>query len=322
MQIIDKALISGKRVLLRYDIDVAIAGGVVSEDYKLRAGLSTLNLCLKQARSVILMGHIGRPDGKAIPELSVEPVKNWFAEQGFSGPKFKVLENLRFDPREEACDEAFARELAQLGDIYINEAFGSYRPAVSTTLLPKLLPHAAGLNFARETEILSEVRENPQKPFIALMGGAKVKEKVQVINVLAQKADAVLIGGRLIAEIREENLSFPKNVMVGKLTNNGLDIADETVSAWETLIKRSAMIVWNGPLGKFEDPQNRATEKIAGMILESNARIVIGGGDTLAALSQYGFLEEAAQKAFISVGGGAMLKFLVDGTLPTIQALE
>lgn len=321
MQVVNQEIIAGKRVILRYDIDVQIQNGRVTEDFKLRAGLETLNLCLQYAEAVILIGHIGRPEGKKIPELSTESVRQWFAANGFSGDRFKVLENLRFDPREEACDEEFAKELAKMGDIYINEGFGSYRPAVSTTVLPKLLPHAAGLRFVKEINVLTKVRSNPQKPFTAIMGGAKVKEKVQVINVLAQKADAVLIGGRLVAEIQEQNISFPKNVIVGKLIDNGLDIADGTVSVWEGLIKRSAMIVWNGPLGKFEDAQNKSTEKIAKMILDSEAEIVIGGGDSVAALHQYGLLEEAEKKAFVSVGGGAMLKFLAQGTLPTIEAL-
>lgn len=322
MQVVNQEIIAGKRVILRYDIDVQIQNSRVTEDFKLRAGLETLNLCLQYAEAVILIGHIGRPEGKKIPELSTEPVRQWFAANGFSGDRFKVLENLRFDPREEACDEEFAKELASLGDVYINEGFGSYRPAVSTTVLPKFLPHAAGLRFAKEVNVLTKVRSNPQKPFTAIMGGAKVKEKVQVINVLAQKADAVLIGGRLATEIKEHDLTFPKNVMIGKLTDNGLDIADETVSAWEGLLRQSRMIVWNGPLGKFEDAQNNATEKIAKMILEQDAETVIGGGDTVAALGQYGLLEKAERKAFVSVGGGAMLKFLSDGTLPTIEALE
>lgn len=322
MQIVNSPLVSGKKVLLRFDIDVAIANGKVTEDFKLRAGLPTLKLCLESAEQVILMGHIGRPDGKVVPELSVEPVRVWFAEQGISGSNFRILENLRFDPREEACDLGFAGEIANMGDIYINEAFGSYRPAVSTTILPTLLPHYAGLNFAREVEKLTAVNNSPKKPFLAIMGGAKVKEKLVVIKTLAGKADAVLIGGKLITEIREENLTLPKNVLIGKLNEDGFDIAPETVEAWGGLISKAAQIIWNGPLGKFEDPKYNATQRIAQMILDSNAEIVIGGGDAAAALSRYGLLKEAEKKAFVSVGGGAMLKFLTDGTLPTIEVLK
>ena len=139
---------------------------------------------------------------------------------------------------------------------------------------------------------------------------------------MAKQADAVLVGGKLIAEIREENLNLPKNVMVGKLSEDGFDIAPETVESWRNLIARAKMIVWNGPLGKFEDPKNDATKKVAEMILDSGAQVIIGGGDSVAALSQAGLLQEAEKLAFVSVGGGAMLKFLAEGTLKIIEALR
>lgn len=330
MQIVSAEFVKEKKVLLRYDIDVALRSDqgkmVVGEDFKLSAGLATLRLCLDNASGVILIGHVGRPEGKMAVNLSVEPIRQWFSEHGFSADlengKLNILENLRFDPREETCDSEYAKELAQMGEIYVNEAFSSYRPAVSTTILPTLLPHAAGLRFAEEVKVLSEVRNNPKKPFVAIMGGAKVADKLPVIRVLAGKADAVLVGGKLVSEIREQNISLPKNVMVAMLSENGLDIAAATTEAWSELIRRSKMIVWNGPLGKFEDPENNQTEKIARMILDSDAEIVIGGGDSVAALSRANLLEEAEKKALVSVGGGAMLKFLSDGILPTIEVLK
>lgn len=316
MQTVNPQIISGKKVILRYDIDVVLHP---LEDFKLKAGIPTLNLCLQNAKSVILMGHVGRPEGNVVSDLSVEPIRSWFENQGYSD--LKILENLRFDPREEACDLEYAKELAGMGDFYVNEAFSAYHPAVSTTLLPSLLLHGAGLRFAEEMRILRGVRDNPKKPFIAIMGGAKVGDKLPVIKVLAEKADAVLVGGKLVAEIREQNVALPANVMVGKLTEDGFDIAPQTVEAWKDLIMKAKMIVWNGPLGKFEDPKNDSTAKIASIILDSGAEIVIGGGDCVAALSQANLFEKAQEKAFISVGGGAMLKFLADGTLPTIEAL-
>lgn len=327
MQVVNPEIISGKTILLRYDIDVAlrlpsVAQGKpsVAEDFKLRAGLDTLKLCLEHASEVVMMGHVGRPDGKVVPEFSVEPIRRWFETQ-VPSDKLQILENLRFDPREESCDLEYARQLAAMGDIYINEAFSAYHPAVSTTVLPTLLPHFAGLRFAEEVRALREVRDNPKKPFVAIMGGAKVSDKLPVIQVLAKKADAVLVGGKLIHEIREQNIALTANVLVGKLSEDGSDIAQETTEAWKRLIMRAAMIVWNGPVGKFEDPKNEQTKRLARIILDSTAEIVIGGGDSVAALSQYGLFEEAQQKAFVSVGGGAMLKFLTDGTLPTIKAL-
>ncbi len=378
MQVINSKLISGKTVLIRYDLDVALrlsfgksfdpevlrteglrsAQGYnpsVAEDFKLKAGLDTLELCLENAKKVILMGHLGRPEGRVVEELRIAPVLEWFKSHGLSSHlssgKLKVLENLRFDSRE-SFDSAqdkeavmgYARELAQKGDVYINEAFSAYRPSASTTVLPTLFPHvkdpegclrprrAAGLHFAEEVRVIGEVRDNPKKPFVVIMGGAKVKDKLPVIEVLAKKADAVLVGGKLVAEIRElassptsrsgQNLTLPTNVLVGMLNEDGFDIASSTADAWESLINKAAMIIWNGPLGKFEDPRYNQTEKVAKMILASQAEVVIGGGDSVAALNQYGLLEEVQKKAFVSVGGGAMLKLLSEGTLPTIEALK
>lgn len=332
MQTVSADLVAGKRVLLRLDIDVPIECGSdnsrckVTEDFRLKAGLPTLRLCLDHAQQVVIIGHIGRPEGKFVKELSVEPVKKWFSNQGlasyFESGKLKILENLRFDSRENAQDEGFTKKLASMGDIYINEAFASYNPAVSTTILPRFLPHFAGLRFAEEVRVLKEVRDHPKKPFVAIMGGAKVKDKLPVIEVLAKQADVVLVGGKLVDEIREQNLQLPKNVMVGKLNEDGFDIAPEASDAWNTLLSKAAMIVWNGPVGKFEDSKYNQTQKIARMILDSGAEVVIGGGDSISALNQYGLLEEAEQKAFVSVGGGAMLKLLSSGTLPTIEALK
>lgn len=322
MQVVNVSLISGKKVILRYDIDVALNP---LEDFKLKAGLATLKLCLENAQQVTIIGHIGRPEGKVVPELSVEPIRKWFKDQavpaGRQGYSLNILENLRFDPREEACDLQYAKQLATMGDVYVNEAFSSYHPAVSTTILPTLLPHAAGLRFAEEVRKLTEVRENPKVPFIAIMGGAKVSDKLPVIKVLAEKADAVLVGGKLVSEIRERNISLPKNVLVGKLNEDGFDIAPETTESWKNLIAKAAMIVWNGPVGKFEDPRYNQTAKIIQLILDSQAEIIIGGGDSVAALSNANLFEKAQQKAFVSVGGGAMLKLFADGILPTIEAL-
>lgn len=323
MHFITQELVKNKKVLLRYDIDVVLENGKILEDYKLKAGIPTLNLCLKNAQSVVMMGHVGRPDGKVESELSVEPIRRWLGDQGYEGDlgskKLTLLENLRFDPREEASDMDYAKELAQMGDFYVNEAFSAHRPAVSTTVLPTLLPHAAGLRFVQEVNKLTEVRDNPKKPFIAIMGGAKVADKLPVIQVLAQKADAVLVGGKLVSEIREQNVQLPKNVLVGKLNEDGFDIAPETTSAWAGLISKAAMIVWNGPLGKFEDPKNEQTVRVAQTVVSSGAETVVGGGDTISALNRAQLLDKFS---FVSVGGGAMLKLLSDGTLPTIEALS
>ncbi len=355
MQVVSPQLIHGKKVLLRLDIDVPVENGKVVEDFRLRAGIPTLKLCADHASKVILMGHIGRPFKNAgeekngnPPELSTKPVYGWYKKQlgleidfadqleevGNSDSKLVMLENIRFFHGEipgaeyhttctsKTCDIDFAKKLASLGQCFVNEAFASYNPAASTTIVPTLLPSAAGLRFEKEIKKLTAVREHPRKPFIAIMGGAKVADKLSVINVLAGKADAVLVGGKLISEIRERNPDLPKNVLVGMLNEDGFDIAPQTTEAWGSLIVKAAEIVWNGPVGKFEDSKNDATKKIAQMILDSGAEVIIGGGDSVVALSQYGLLEKAEEKAFVSTGGGAMLKFLTDGILPTIEVLK
>ncbi len=355
MQIINSQIVSGKKVLLRYDIDVALEAGKIVEDFKLKAGLETLKSCITNASKVIIIGHLGRPFKTAEDEkngnpeqLSAKPIQQWLSlhlegvsvdfaktleQANESNNKIVLLENIRFFHGEapgaeyhatctsKSCDIDFAHQLAALGEVYVNEAFSAHNPAASTTMVPTLLPHFAGLHFASEVETLLNVRNNPKKPYIGIMGGAKVKDKLPVITEMAKNADAVLVGGKLVHEIREQNINLPKNVLVGKLNEDGFDIAEETTSSWEGLISRAAMIVWNGPVGKFEDSKYNQTEKVAQMILESGAEIVIGGGDSVAALDQYGLLEKAQEVAFVSVGGGAMLKLISDGTLPTIEAL-
>ncbi len=351
MQVVTPEFVKGKKVLLRYDMDVALKKGErgkgkgesqIEEDFKLKAGLPTLRLCLENASEVIIIGHLGRPEGKAVPELSVEPIRRWLASQGLSSRltsgKLKLLENLRFDPREDAADLEYAKELAKMGEVFVNESFSAYRPAASTTVLPTILPAAAGLHFAEEVRVLSGVRENPQKPFVVIMGGAKVADKLSVIKVLAGKADTVLVGGKLVSDSTLTSTIVARNVVVGKLNEAGTDINAETMGVWKEWISKAAMIVWNGPLGRIEENtwkvskdftfqaeklgSAKGTYEIAKMVLNSHAQIVAGGGDTVAFLGSIGMLEEFEKKGFVSVGGGAMLKLLSDGTLPTIEALN
>lgn len=331
MQIISTALISGKKVLLRYDLDVPIEKAQVTDDFRLKAGLPTLKLCLENAKQVILMGHVGRPDppagGGKDPDFSVAPVYSWLVNQGFTDDfksgKLKLLENLRFEEGEDNYDPEYAEKLAALGNFYVNEAFAAYHPAASTTILPTLLPHAAGLRFTKEVEKLLEVRENPQKPFIALIGGVKMGDKLEVIQVLAEKASVVLVGGKLASQVQEDSFNFPHNVMAAHLTSDGLDISHHTIETWRPLLMQAKMIVWNGPVGKIEESRyTKGTMEIAKIILRSEADVVVGGGDTVGFLDRSGMLSQFESKGFVSVGGGAMLELLNTGTLPTIEALK
>lgn len=328
MQTVAPELIENKRVLLRLDLDVPLSeenGQVfIEDDTRLLAGMETLGLCLEFASSVTICGHLGRPGGKEDSKLSVKPIVDWL-EEGYGhiqlpSGKLHILENLRFEPGEDDSDPEFAKELASHGDFYVYEAFASHRPSASTTIVPTLLPHAAGLRFAREVDELTQVRENPVRPLVVILGGAKVEDKLPVIKTMADKADVVLVGGKLAAEIKEKGIEgLGANVMVGKLNEDGFDISDETVGAWTNLLKTAKEVLWNGPVGKFEDPKYNQSEKIAKAIIDSGAKSIVGGGDTISAVTKYGLID---QFSFVSTGGGAMLKLLSDGTLPTIEALR
>lgn len=372
MQVVSAQLISGKKVLLRLDIDVPLNDGKVVDDFRLRVGLPALKLCLENAQEVIVMGHIGRPQGED-PDLSVAPIYEWLKKNGFSqeleNGKLKLLENLRFEEGEDKGDIEYARQLAAYGDFYVNESFAAYHEAASTTVLPTLLPHAAGLRFFEEVKRLTEVRDNPKKSLVVIMGGAKVEDKLPVIKEMAKIADKVLVGGKLIAELKvderhsytgssahEKPLALPdgslgvgfvpgkgyvpesavhstaphfsvaadfaglsSNVLVGQLNEAGTDITPETVESWKAILREAKMIVWNGPMGKIEEPKNFQTHELANIVVTSEAETIVGGGDTVGYLEKLGLLEKFS---FVSTGGGAMLKFLETGTLPTITALQ
>lgn len=297
-------------------MDVPLENNFVKEDFRLKAGLPTLKMCLEHASEVIIMGHIGRPQGQEVPELSVEPIYEWLAEHGFKDAlesgKLRLLENLRFEDGEDRADLEYAKELATLGEIFINEAFAAHHPAASTTVLPTLLPHAAGLNFAREVAILTRIRENPRRPLVVIIGGVKVEDKLPAVEKMAKIADYVLVGGKIAGEPSA-------NIIVADLNDEGTDVTRETIERWQEIIKEARMVVWNGPLGKVEDMGGeRGTYELAHILANCEAEVIIGGGDTVGFLGGLGMLDKFS---FISTGGGAMLKFLEKGTLPTIEAL-
>lgn len=324
MQTVSADLIKNKKVLLRLDIDVSIKDGKILEPFRLESGLDTLKLCLEHAESVTCMGHIGRPGGVEVPELSVGPVVAWYEEQlkdlHLPEGKFNFLENLRFENGEDEASEDYAKELAALGDFLVIECFASHRKAASTTVLASLLPHAAGLRFTKEVEELTKVRENPHRPMVAIIGGAKIEDKLAVVEQMSKSADAVLIGGKLPHEIREKGLTFAPNVLVARMNESGFDLDPEVARRFADIIKAAKQIVWAGPMGKYEDEtQREGTRMLAQAAAEAGVYSVIGGGDTITALSEVDMLDKMS---FVSTGGGAMLKMLADGTLPTIEALE
>lgn len=338
MQVVTPELVQGKKVLLRMDLDVPLQSGRILDDYRLEEGFPTLEMCLENAQEVVVMGHIGRPEGQEVNELSVAPIHDWLEDR--LGPdylesgKLKLLENLRFEPGEDQASPEFAKELANFGNFFINEAFASHHPAASTTVLPTLLPHACGLHFAKEVEMLTRIRSNPTHPLVVVVGGAKVEDKLPVALALSSVAEAVLVGGKVAGELKDQGTNLPSNVLAGQLNEERTDIAPSTILAWEKMISGAKMIVWNGPLGLIEGQGEKVkgtgwgveglgsaggTYQIAQMIIKSGAESIIGGGDTIDVLRNWGLLDRFS---FVSTGGGAMLKFLTEGTLPTIRALE
>lgn len=344
MKEITAEFIRDKTVLLRYDLDVPIKEGKVTEDFRLKAGLKTLKMCLEHGKQVIMIGHIGRPVGED-SKFSVEPIYNWLLTNNLrshlESGKLKLLENLRFEAGEDGCDLEYAKEILKLVEyagqddghlVYINEAFAAHHKAASTTVLPTLLPHAAGLNFIKEVTELTKLREQPKRPFVVIIGGIKVEDKLEVIQAMSKTADYILVGGKLIWEIKQLGIELKDNVLVGNLNEAGTDIDNDTITSWKEKITQAKNIFWNGPVGKIEVESMKyevgnmgsaeGTYQLAKLILDSEAEVVIGGGDTGGFLGRIDLLDEFIKKGFVSTGGGASGKFLTDGSLPTIEALN
>lgn len=339
MRIVSAQTIVNKRVLVRLDLDVPIgADGIVAETTRVVAAAQTMELLAQNARQVIYCGHMGRPHGKPEPALSLRTLLPLLAEQQGHAvtfedlylaqehpkeltAKFILLENLRFFTGEEENDPTFAKRLANVADIFINEAFGvAHRSAASTVGVAKLLPSYTGLHFAREVVELSTILHNPIKPFVVVLGGAKLETKLPVIEQLKDTAEAILVGGLLARELHEHAKSVPANVVVADLAAHDMDISEASRERFATILSKAQTIVWNGPLGKFEETDKiLGTKAVAEAIINSGAYSVVGGGDTLAALGQLGLLESFD---FVSVGGGAMMEFLSGQPLPAVEVLE
>jgi len=342
----------GRRVLVRCDLDVPLrqAQGelFVEDDSRIRECLPSIKYLLDHAAKVILMGHSGRPEGQVVEELKLAPMAEkikqlfnsrssplsikWrkgfnFQLDGFSAYQISenlvLLENLRFYPGEESNDPQFAQALAVLGEFYVNEAFAaSHREHASIVGVPKLLPHAAGFHFASEAEHLSKVLENPKRPLVLLVGGAKPETKLPLALEFAQKTDWVLIGGALAqrAKYQEQSDLKAKNILFANLTEDGFDIDGESIKKFSDIIKEAGTIIWNGPMGKYEEERwGAGTKRIAAEIVGCSGFKVVGGGDTIAALTKFNLIDKMD---YVSTAGGAMLEYLSKGTLPGLEALK
>jgi len=317
---VEKANITnGTRVFVRCDIDVLVENEKISETFRLDVLLETLNFIIQKSGKPIIAGHIGRPEGKVVKELSTQYLLPYFNEKLGEG-KFELLENLRFDPREETNDETFAKELASKADIYVNESFATcHREHASIVGVPKLLSSYAGFRLQKETNTLNKVLQNPEKPLVVIIGGAKIESKAPVISRFLEIADHVLLGGKIGQEWKK---NIPVNLILPTdYAPESKDIGKETIAKFAEIIRNAKTVLWVGPLGMYEDERFiNGTSKVA-LVITENPRIfsVVGGGDTITALNNLGHLQKFS---FVSTGGGAMLEFLAKGTLVGIEALN
>jgi phosphoglycerate kinase len=308
--------IGHKRVLLRTDYDVPLSsGGRVADETRIEESLPTVNYLLQQKAKVIILSHLDRPGGKPVSGLSLKPVMERLTtmldkikiafSQEVLGEKTKelagelkegqilVLENLRFEPGEEANDSQFALGLAALAEVYINDAFAvAHRPHASMIGLPPLLPSAFGFDFLEEIKVLSQVRENPKRPVVVVLGGVK-RGKINAAKKLTPWADFILVGGDLIEYDGIPAMVDRHERILGNLTKKGEDITMETVEKFKEVIFKAGTIIWSGPMGAFEEEKfARGTKEIAQAIAASQAYSVVGGGDTEAALTKFGLTDQ------------------------------
>ena len=381
--------VGGKRVFLRVDFNVPLEGGAITDDTRVRASLPTLRLLLERGARVVAASHLGRPKGKANPAFSLAPVAARLQDilgrpvamaADCVGPAVEaraaqlapggvlLLENLRFHPGEEKNDDGFARQLAALADLYVDDAFGAAHRAHASVaaITRRLQPAAAGLLMDRELLALGRLRDRPDPPYVALLGGAKVSDKIDLVERLIERADAILIGGAMAytflkaagvpvggsrveadrvtaagailerARARQVRLLLPVDHVVAASPGPGaasrptpdasipeglvgLDIGPRTRSAFAAEIARARTIFWNGPLGLFETPPYDAgTLEAAKAIAASAAFSVVGGGDSVAAITRLGLADRFSH---VSTGGGASLEFLSGLELPGVAAL-
>ena len=384
--------LKGKRVLIRCDFNVPLDSNQnITDDTRIRAALPTLEYMVTHGAKVVVMSHLGRPKGKAAAEFSLAPVAVRLAELLGKQVEFAdsdvvvddsvkekvaalkdgdvlLLQNVRFRKEETDNEPGFAKELASLGDVFVQEAFGTaHRAHASTAGVADYLPCVSGFLIEKEVKFLGSALHNPQRPFVAIMGGAKVGDKIKVIENLLTKVDTLIIGGGMsytfykamgleigtsildadnidLAKMLLEKatsinvkLLLPVDIVCADEFSNdakyqtysrdqipsdmmGLDIGEETVKLYSEEIAKAKTVVWNGPMGVFEmENFAKGTKAIAEALATSDATTIIGGGDSAAAVEQFGLADKMSH---ISTGGGASLEFLEGKILPGISIIE
>ncbi len=334
-----EADVEGRRVLVRADLNVPLEDGRVADDTRIRAALPTLELLRdRRAAAITVCSHLGRPEGPD-PAFAMQPVEARLREL-FDG-ELTVLENTRFNPGETANDPAFARELADDNDVFVEDAFGSvHRAHASTVGVAGLLPAYAGLLLERELMELGMLLGDVERPFVLVSGGAKVKDKVGVLRNLGDKAESVLIGGKMAEELRDgDRLPFPvelpSDVVAAPSIDStdtelvpydqvppgsfGFDIGPETRARFAARIAEARTVFWNGPMGVFEQPQfAQGTHAVAEAVAACTGYTVVGGADSIRALSEMGLIDSVD---WASTGGGAALELLEGKELPGVAVI-
>jgi phosphoglycerate kinase len=353
--------VAGKRVLVRTDFNVPLHDGAITDDFRIRAALPTIEWLVERGAQVVCASHLGRPKGAPEAKYSMAPVRARLAELA---PGVELMENLRFDPGEEGDDPAFVARLVDGIDAYVDDAFGAaHRAHASIVGPPRTLPSAMGLLLQREVEVLLGLRNAPKRPFVAVLGGAKISDKLGVVETLLGVVDALVIGGamcftflaadghsigdslwepdqvdtcrRLLATAASagKTIHLPDDLVGVDADGNyatfgielprgakGFDIGPGTAAAFSDVVMDARTVFWNGPMGMFEDPRFEAgTRTVAQAMADTKAFTVVGGGDSAAALAQFGLDDEVDH---VSTGGGASLELLELGDLPGLAALR